>query len=59
MWKAGVALAAVFDGHNGDAAAEYCRVHIAPMLAARCDAAAVQVRSGSALAVDAASEVSP
>ena len=24
----GIALAAVFDGHNGDAAAEYCRAHL-------------------------------
>jgi serine/threonine protein phosphatase PrpC len=51
----GVSLAAVFDGHNGDAAAEYCRVHIAPVVEARCAAAAADVAAGKTTTVNAAS----
>ena len=41
----GVALAAVFDGHNGDAAAEWCRKHIVRCLHSRMIA---QPKAGAA-----------
>ena len=43
----GVALAAVFDGHNGDAAAEYCRLHVAEVITAKIRAAGTIGAGGS------------
>lgn len=50
----GVTLSAVFDGHNGDAAAEFCRVHIADVLEASCAASAAGIAAGKVTCVDAA-----
>ena len=48
----GVTLSAVFDGHNGDAAAEFCRVHIADVLEASAERGGIA--AGKVTCVDAA-----
>lgn len=50
----GVALAAVFDGHNGDAAADYCQKQLLRLLHARLMTAAAPDGEGEAKATKAA-----